>query len=120
MNVNVHTDSYINRQRLFRSKSKKSRYTSHLNNNDDDDDDDDDDKILIVASIIAIYISSILIKIIKNEVVMYTSDNNCICSKRRFSKATTSMRVFVLYVPKDQTEILILSLLIGGYRKSLR
>lgn len=118
MNVNVHTDSYINRQRLFRSKSKKSRYTSHLNNNDDDDDDDD--KILIVASIIAIYISSNLIKIIKSEVVMYTSDNNWICSKRRFSKATTSMRVFVLYVPKDQTEILILSLLIGGYRKSLR
>lgn len=61
MNVNVHTDSYINRQRLFRSKSKKSRYTSHLNNNDDDDDDDDD-KILIVASIIAIYISSNLIE----------------------------------------------------------
>ena len=114
MNVNVHTDSYINRQRLFRSKSKKSRYTSHLDN------DDDDDKILIVASIIAIYISSNLIKIIKSEVVMYTSDNNWICSKRRFSKATTSMRVFVLYVPKDQTEILILSLLIGGYRNELR
>jgi hypothetical protein len=94
-------------------------YTSHLDN------DDEDNKIIIiiiiiVASIIAIYISSNLIKKIKSEVVMYTSDNNCICSKRRFSKATTSMRVFVLYVPKDQTEILILSLQIGGYRNELR
>jgi hypothetical protein len=51
---------------------------------------------------------------------MYTSDNNCICSKRRFSKATTRMRDFVLYVPKDQTEILILPPLIGGYRNELR
>jgi uncharacterized membrane protein YjjP (DUF1212 family) len=86
------------------------------------DNDGDDDKmiIIIVASIIAIYISSNLIKIIKRDVVMNTSDNNCICSKRRFSKATTSMRVFVLYVPKDQTEILILSLLIGSYRIELR
>ena len=91
-------------------------YTSHLDNNDDDDK-----IIIIVASIIAaIYISSNLIKIIKKRFVMYMSDNNCVCSKRRFSKATTSMRVFVLYVPKDQTEILILSLLIGGYRNELR
>ena len=108
--------SEVNQRDLVASWARLMLY-SHLDN------DGDDDKIIIiiiVASIIAIYISSNLIKIIKKRVVMYTSDNNCICSKHRFSKATTSMRVFVLYVPKDQTEILILSLLIGGYRNELR
>ena len=76
MNVNVHTDSYVNKDRsglnhrnCVASCTRLMLY-SHLDNNDDDDD-----KIMImiiimiiiVATIIAIYVSLILIKIIKKR-----------------------------------------------------
>jgi hypothetical protein len=75
MNVNVHTDSYVNKDcsglnhRNCVASCTRLMLYSHLDNNDDDDDD----KIMIiiiiiiVATIIAIYISLDIIKIIKRR-----------------------------------------------------
>jgi hypothetical protein len=71
MNVNVHTDSYVNKDcsglnyRNCVACCTRLMLYSHLDNNDDDDD-----KIMIiilVATIIAIYASLNLIKIIKKR-----------------------------------------------------
>lgn len=74
MNVNVHTDSYVNKDcsglnhRNCVASCTRLMLYSHLDNNDDDDD-----KIMmkmmiiIVATIIAIYVSLNQIKIIKKR-----------------------------------------------------
>jgi hypothetical protein len=71
MNVNVHTDSYVNKdcsglnyRNCVACCCTRLMLYSHLDNNDDDD------KIIIiiiVATIIAIYASLNLIKIIKKR-----------------------------------------------------
>jgi hypothetical protein len=70
MNVNVHTDSHVNKDcsglnhRNCVASCTRLMLYSHLDNNDDDDDDK---IIIIVATRIAIYASLNLIKIIKKR-----------------------------------------------------
>jgi hypothetical protein len=73
MNVNVHTDSYVNKDcsglnhRNCVASCTRLMLYSHLDNNDDDDKIMMKMMIIIVATIIAIYVSLNLIKIIKKR-----------------------------------------------------
>jgi hypothetical protein len=73
MNVNVHTDSYVNKDcsglnhRNCVASCTRLMLYSHLDNDDDDDDDDKIIIIIIVAMIIPIYVSLNITKIIKKR-----------------------------------------------------
>jgi hypothetical protein len=73
MNVNVHTDSYVNKDcsglnhRNCVASCTRLMLYSHLDNNDDDDKIMMKMMIIIVATIIAIYVSLNQIKIIKKR-----------------------------------------------------
>jgi hypothetical protein len=73
MNVNVHTDSYVNKDcsglnhRNCVASCTRLMLYSHLDNNNDDDKIMMKMMIIIVATIIAIYVSLNQIKIIKKR-----------------------------------------------------